>query len=732
GRPKCSIVVDCGSFADPWDAVAGEEEVNWGDPLSAEAVACTEAFAAVEMRKYLCRMAGLDTTDINILPIWNFRESLPDAENVIVVGQACSRGEYARLEQKIPSDSDDAFLIRSGKIDAKNIIIIKGKTRSGTLYGVYHLLNLLGCRWYAPGSGGEIIPRKKIIALGDLNIEEAPAVDIRGFWISHGKVEAEVNNMTWEGSLTDRGNTEFFSWMARNRLNFFWNKEKDWKLMKKLGIHLTCGEHITYYELLRPDKPYPYNHPGFKISGSLPADPYPVSPEYTGDINRDGILSYSEAHPEWYGMTSDGKRYFPQSVFGVNYCSSSKSGFDELLKNIITYLREGDGNNADIISLWPLDGGEWCCCPLCKAQGANDTDKLLDLVYNVRKGLRQAYLEGKLDRDIPVHSLIYVQTEALPSRELPEDFDYKNIVLTYFPIDRCYAHNFDDPLCTEVNSKYFDVLKKWRSKDCKYKGRLLLGEYYNISGFRDLPLVFKKTMANDIPLFIHSGISGFHYMHTSVADMGVRRLINYQMAQMLWNPDTPPEILWDNYFRDLYGPVSSEMAAFYDMLESTVANVKAWRYYLRPRMNEVALGKAESVFAIPVMPKHLHYQTYHPETDDGLDWQEMMLQLGQCRDAIDNVLAQKLPLEIRARIEEDEYGFQYLENSLNLFDSLLSLMLQPALPEADKKEAFAKAGKSAEFLKQYRIKSPALGVKNAFEATDLGQAYYRLVGIYGE
>ncbi len=732
GLPKCAIVVDCSGFVNPWDAAAGEEAVNWSDPLSIKAVACTEAFAAVELRKYLCCIAGLDTADRSNLPILNFGESLPDVESVIVVGQACNRGEYSVLEQKISSASEDAFLIRRGRIERKNVIIIKGKTRSGTLYGVYHFLNLLGCRWYAPGTGGEIIPRKEIIALGDLNIEEAPAVNTRGFWVSHGKVESEGNNMTWEGCLTDRGNSEFFTWMAKNRLNFFWNREKVWKSMKKLGIHLTCGEHLTYFELLRPDKPYPYNHPGIKNNDSLPADPYPVSPEYCGDINRDGRLSYSEAHPEWYGMNPDGKRFFPQSVFGTNYCSSSKSGFDELLKNLIIYLRDGDGSNADILSFWPLDGGEWCCCPLCIAQGTNETDKLLDLVYNVRKGLQQAYQEGKLDRDIPVHSLIYIQTEAMPSRELPEDFDYKNIVLTYFPIDRCYAHNFDDSLCTEVNSKYFDVLKKWRSKDCYYKGNLMLGEYYNISGFRDLPLVFKKTMATDIPLFINSGICGFHYMHTSVANMGVRRLINYQMAQMLWDPDQKTTILWDDYFRDMYGPVSSEMAAFYDMLETTVSNVKAWRYYLRPRMNAVAVGKADSIFPIPVMPSHLHYRTYQPVTDDGLDWQEMMIKLGQCRRTIDNVLTQKLPSDVKTRIEEDEYGFRYLENSLNLFDGLLSLMLQPALPEAEKNEALAQARKSAEFLKQYRINSPALGVKNAFEATGLGPAYYSLVEINGE
>ncbi|MFH1070906.1 MAG: DUF4838 domain-containing protein, partial [Candidatus Glassbacteria bacterium] len=545
-----------------------------------------------------------------------------------------------------------------------------------------------------------------------------------------GKVEA--GRMTWEGSLTDRGNPGFFLWMARNRLNFFWSTEKDWKLMKKFGIRLTFGEHTTYFDLLRPDKPYPYNHPRFRLDEDLSADPYPVSPEYAGDADHDGRLSYSEAHPEWYGLTDQGKRFFPQSTFGTNYCSASESGIAELVKNIIACLRDGEGSNADIFSFWPLDGGEWCRCPLCIAQGTNETDKLLDLVYKIRKGLHQAYLDSRLDRDIPVHSLIYVQTEVMPSRELPADFDYRNTALTYFPIDRCYAHAFDDSLCTEVNRRYLEILRNWRSADCKYKGRLFLGEYYNISGFRDLPLVFKSTMARDLPLYIGSGISGFHYMHTSTAHLGVRRLINYQMARLLWNPGLDAESLLAEYYRDFYGPAAGQMRSFYDRLEITVSNVKAWRYYLRPQLNAVALGRADSVFPIPVMPRHLHYEAYQPDTDDGLDWQEMMTRLGECRIVIDKALAEELPPAVRARIEEDEYGFRYLEASLGFFDSLISLLRLPAGEVEKGKEIFTKAENYAGVLKNYRIKSPALGVKNAWEATGLGPAYDKLAARYGK
>ncbi|MBW7995126.1 MAG: DUF4838 domain-containing protein [Candidatus Glassbacteria bacterium] len=730
GNARLAIVTDFGDYADNAAAAGSEDLVDWNSRDERAATVCTEAFAAMELRTFLCRIAGLDQSDSTVIPILEPGDKVMEVDNVIVVGQTAGRNIYRELDREIESASGDAFIIRSGRLDGKNTIVIRGKTRSGTLYGVYHLLNLLGCRWYAPGPDGEIIPRRDRLVLGNLDITRQPAAEIRGFWVSNGKVEAEVNDMTWEGRLTDRGDDAFFTWMARNRLNFFWNREEEWRSMKKLGIGLTAGEHVTYYELLRADKPYPYDHSLFHDDGSLPEDPYPVGDEYRGDLDNDGTLSYAEAHPEWYGITREGERFFPVRPFGTNYCTSSESGFAELMKNIIVYLRNGDGHNADTFSFWPLDGGEWCSCARCSAEDKNDTDILLELVYKIRQGLKQAYHTGELDRDIPVHSLIYVQTKTLPSRELPADFDYDNIVLTYFPIGRCYAHNFNDTLCTEVNCKYLQVLLDWSSESCLYRGKLLLGEYYNISGFRDLPLVFKTTMANDIPFYLNSGIAGLHYMHPSIAEMGVRRLINYQLAQTLWDPELDTDQLLDDYFNSLYGPAAPAMKEFYDLLETAVANVKAWRYYLRPRINAVASGRADSIFPIPVMKEHLHYQACSSETDDALDWIPMIEKIHQCRSALDRILAADLPPALRRRIEEDEYGFQHLEASTDLFDSLIILITQQGSAGAEYDRALLRARKAAEFLGSYRIKSPALGVANAYEATDLVEACRILLAGY--
>ncbi len=58
---------------------------------------------------------------------------------------------------------------------------------TGTLYGAYEFLELLGVRWYMPGHDfGTVIPKKKTIVIPDLNISRSPEFPIRYFHSSWG------------------------------------------------------------------------------------------------------------------------------------------------------------------------------------------------------------------------------------------------------------------------------------------------------------------------------------------------------------------------------------------------------------------------------------------------------------------------------------------------------------------------------------------------------------------
>ena len=66
---KISIVVDPGRFATAEKAAFAEAEVDWWDDATADDSACTESYAAVELRNYLCKLTGRKADDGDAFPI---------------------------------------------------------------------------------------------------------------------------------------------------------------------------------------------------------------------------------------------------------------------------------------------------------------------------------------------------------------------------------------------------------------------------------------------------------------------------------------------------------------------------------------------------------------------------------------------------------------------------------------------------------------------------------------
>ena len=69
------------------------------------------------------------------------------------------------------------------------------------------LLDRLGCRWFFPGTFGEVLPRLDTIAVGPLAVRERPDFSFRNIWYS--------------GWMPVPGNeaADYAVWMDRNRMN---------------------------------------------------------------------------------------------------------------------------------------------------------------------------------------------------------------------------------------------------------------------------------------------------------------------------------------------------------------------------------------------------------------------------------------------------------------------------------------------------------------------------------
>lgn len=711
-----TIVVNFGPYESAQKAASDEANVNWSDADLSDDVACTECFAATELRHYLCLMTGMDENDPKAFAIVR-DDRIPDSDLILVGGpqsNAVARrlaGPMGLTTEQLSALGPEGYALKTASVDGRKVLLIAGGGRVGTLYGVYDFLYRLGVRWFGPGEVNEDVPALKLDRLPDLDVVERPAFVSRGFW-------------SWE----ERGNDEFLLWMARNRMNFWCVDTPRIPLIRKLGIQMTCGGHQHQSRFLDPQSRYPYNHARFDKGDAKPADPYPISAEYAGDANGDGVLSYSEAHPEWYGLHGGKRSFNIRGSFGDNFCTSNQDAVTEFFKNMVQDLIDGQWREADSINFWMLDNGRWCECEPCKALGT-PTDRNLLLVHGLRQEILKARAEGRLQRDVRVIFLAYADVIEPPTRPLPEDFDYVNCTATFFPIRRCYVHGFDAPECKEYNARYLRHYTGWALDPKRhYRGQIFIGEYYNVSRYKCLPIVFHRVMAHDIPYYYRTGARHMHYMHVTTGNWGNKCLTNYQFARMLWDPNLDAEALLDDYLKRRYGPAAQTMRQFYEHLEQALCNVTELKYVLAPALE----ANAENLFP----HNHLQYDESHPETNDGPTLAEMVRHVAECRRLIDQVRGQVLPDKVGARTAEDERVFAYAENTLHLYDHVVQatrLLREGQIQQA--KEQYLEAVPYAEALREdttsASMSSSHASAPDGLSASLITNAYERLRKEFG-
>jgi len=686
-----SILVNFGPHADANAAGHAEAKVDWLDASPADETVCTECFAALELQEHLRRATGR-ADDFAVAD-----DEQSPAGDWIVLGGPGTNAAAGRLSAAAPAGlGPEGYAIRTFRAAGRRVIHLAGGGRVGVLYAAYDLLHRLGCRWFAPEEIHEEVP--SIRAIEDVNTTQRPAFGTRGFH-------------AWE----DRGSKAFLLWMARNRLNYWCVEQADRPLMRKLGIRMSCGAHDAQGLFLNPRKAWPYDHARFAGDDRLgrPKDPYGLSGDYRGDADGDGKLSYFEAHPEWFPLVGGKRIADVRGDGGTNYCTSNGDATSEFMKNYVRALIDGPYRDADVVRFWMLDGGRWCQCPACKALGT-PTDRNLLLVHRLDREIKAARRAGKIHRPLIIRFLAYADLLAPPSRPLPKGFDYETCSATFFPIARSYVHTFDDA-DSRRNARYVKNLHGWVIDPARhYRGKLCIGEYYNVSGYKCLPICFMHTMARDIPTYHRMGARHFHYMHCTTANMGNKALTNYQMARQLWDVKTDCEALWADYFARRYGPAAETMRAFHESLEKMLANVTELKYGLARRLGR----NAAELFPAP----ELRYERAEGLTCSGPTFVEIAAHARTCRKLIDEATGRKLAARIAARIAEDERLFTYGERTIAYYHACILARRALAAGRADEaRKQIAEASRLAGLLRgdtrSTRHSSSHANASDAFAAT---------------
>ena len=454
--------------------------------------------------------------------------------------EKCLEEAYVEIDDKV---NGEAFPIRLvardytvrgeeySLIPEENGMRIEGKGRVGVLYGVYEFLKMQGWRWYSPGDMGTYAPKKKAqltLPLKKQTYETAAKVG-RGFSI--------------DGRLNE--NEELFVWMARNRLNVFFNFPNTCRFMQKLGFILRDGGHI-FERILHPDRVMP--------SGK----------------------TLWEEHEDWFGMPANWEKTKEKAQL-TQFCVSQPDCLDFLCEDLLEHTMD-EWHEAEEINVWGFDTwGGICSCENCKKLG-NATDQTVYMASKFRDYLNGARKEGRLDRDIRMVLCAYEGQDSIraPQNPIPQNLIDAGDHWLYAPIVRCYAHPFHDAACS-YNQEYHEALQSWDRVKPNMPMSIL--EYYNLSRFEDLPLLFIRTMKKDFLYFKEKGIGGFCYMHIPMVNWGVRALTQVLFAELAWNADVDTEAIMEEYFQHRYGQHADEMRKIYHLIDEASAGISSWRNF---------------------------------------------------------------------------------------------------------------------------------------------------------
>ncbi len=698
---KYSIIVSKGNFKTIQDAAYGEKTISWADFSSDDCRACTECFAAVDAKNVLGVKKNLD------IEVYDINE-LPKEEGTLVfLGEKCAEFASEKFDLEFKKiEGEETYRLYGTKKDNLNIVLIYGDNRKATAYGMIEYMNYHGIRFISPDEySTQYVKELDRSSTEEFDIVEAPSFKSRESY-------SEFMNDTSE---------DFLIWGFHNKINRFYIKyTKNPEILHKFCFTTTGGGHEIWYHYMDINHEYPYKHKIFGGEGK-PEDPYEVSPLYKGDENGDGILTYGEAHPEWYaevnGVRTLKRDYelFNRLAYptGDFLCTTNEDGTDEFIRLILESLISGENKDCTNFKLFGLDNGTWCQCEKCRVHKSLSY-RLLMFAYKLDKAIKKATEEGKIKRKITIEIPAYHETLPPPDEPLPEDFDYSRIYVAYYVIERCYVHNINDEKCVETNKFLCDGILDWTNG--YYKGEIMIGEYYNVSSFAAMPFVFIERMKNDIPFYHSIGACHLTYLHMLARKHGIQALNNYLYTHLMWNKDADVDVLLDEYFTARYGEHAAKMREIYLELEDAGKNCK----YIKHYQGNIIDGKRKTFALIRCLNEG--DQNFFPLKHSRLEYREDDYQAGpslkeMCEryEAVFNDFAEFIKDKETPALLEDYDQLEYAVYTLNyLYYKTLNV-----LNEEDK-EALSKT----EFYKEklLEITRPLLGYdfgdrfKNGFSA----------------
>jgi len=154
-------------------------------------------------------------------------------------------------------------------------------------------------------------------------------------------------------------------------------------------------------------------------------------------------------------------------------------------------------------------------------------------------------------------------------------------------------------VCVKINRNTWQTIQQWTHKSCPYKGKIFITEQYQAERSTGICRCrcYDNVLLRDLPAYQKLHITGMAFRHAHTAHLGVHALLNYQFAQMTWNPQFNLNDLTQAYFQFNYQTWPNLWAIIIrDWRRS--GKCCAWKYELHDRIIDAVVKRQTT----PIVP----------------------------------------------------------------------------------------------------------------------------------
>jgi len=464
-----------------------------------------ERFAADELKCYVKEMSGARLFDTRS----------PSRPHTIRVGL---RANLDSSDLPEPKKGFDGYSISI----TEQAITIAGENPRGVLYGVYDLLERLGCRWYHPAidpKDPEVVPKNPDLTLPTGKWSESARIEDRVYWISGLAFQVMPETVAQ------------LDWAAKNRYNGL-----SWQCIpEKIDEHLAEMESKGIFAGMKK-RGLMFHGPGHSFPYFLATD------------------KYFEVHQEWFGFR-DGKRQPHGGSWPLtNFCMSNSDACDEFIRNTEVFVKKYP--QFHWLDLLPIDGGFPCQCEECLK--STPTDLLIGLYNKLADRMKTVAPEVIVDC-VPG----YGQVTDPPTKVFPN----ANLAAVYAHWGRNHDQSYDDPYYSHKAN-----LLTWAS----YFKRFMICSYYAANShqpFTGPP--FLHALEGDTKFMVEHGMTGalvleypFGFWWNNSFNVRMGGLYPY------YYPNRDPRSELKDYALHYYGPKAGPLMSDYLLMIGSNENLE--------------------------------------------------------------------------------------------------------------------------------------------------------------